>query len=247
MNDLKKRILLDLLVTPTTMLPNLLGASMMLTSEILGGTAAFFGFCSLAVGLGVMATNVLINYDKVAAEAIRKLEEEKRKDKNRSLDDLARKLEVARMRYSRSKNGRPVRYLKELRAVRDSFFDDIREGRIENAPSSLQNQVDEIFDSCVEQLERQLDIVSTANKLSGDLKEQLLEQRNAILKDVEASIAEINNVVSEIRVLDLKENMEETKRLQERLRLQLTVARRTKEVMNEVEGDDMSRFKEYTN
>lgn len=240
MNDFRKKILLDLFVTPITVLPMTIGISLLMLSTILGSGWGFIGFCCCLLGIGGLVTNFLFNLRNICDRAIMQLMEKKTKDRNTALDELDVKL-------SSDRDPRDQTALRNLRGIYDCLMEDLRNGKIDAAvPSSMFDQIESIFDGCVVQLERQHEIWQTSRKVTGHLKNGLLKQKDSILDEVELSVKSLAEVVDEVRALGLKSHTGELSKLQQRLNSQLVAAKATDQLSTELDKQqDLSRFSEY--
>lgn len=239
MDDLRKRILLDLLVTPGTVIPTVLGVSLLLLAEFLGGMAAFLGFCGVLCGFGAVLTNLVFNMEKISKKALKEWQEAQAKQRERSLDELDAKL-------VKDRDPRDQTALRNLRTIYKSFVDDLNSGKLASSVSAaMMTQIDEIFNACVSQLERQYEIWETSMKVYGDLREKLQRQRDEIIAEVEKSVTNLADVVSEVRALKINTKKGELEKLQQRLTTQLDAAKATEQFVAGLDKDDMSRFDEY--
>lgn len=240
MDDLRKRILLDTLVTPGTIIPGTLGLSLLLLSEMLGGMAAFVGFCCVLGSIGACLTNLVFNMDKISKRALKEWQEAQAKQRDSKLDELDSKL-------VRDRDPRDQTALRNLRTIYRSFVEDLQAGKLAASVSSaMMAQIDEIFNACVQQLERQYEIWETAMKVSGDLRDKLLRQRDEIIAEVEKSVANLSDVVNEVRALKINTKKGELEQLQQRLNTQLEAAKATEQFVAGLDSNDLSRFAEYT-
>lgn len=231
MRDLRKRILLELFITPFTVVPFLFGTSLLLLSEVLGGYAAFMGFVSLLVSLGAFLTNLLFNLENISEKAVTQIQNQKVRDKERTLDDLDQKLQ-------KTDGDDDEISLRNLRLLYQAFCVDISEKKINQyVPSELLVAVDDIFNACIVKLGRSFEIWNMAGKMAGTLKRQLLKQRKDLVADVEKSVAELANVINEIRALQFKSEKDELERLQNKLNSQLEIAKATEEEMASILGN----------
>lgn len=242
MEDLKKRILLDALITPTTVIPFLLGGTMMLMSEMLGEFAAFIGFAACALSIGAAATNLIFNIDKIAKRAMQKWQDSQQKTRERELDALDRKL-------AQTPEDADEVALRNLRGLYRSFCQDFAQGKINRkVPPLLIAQIDDLFNACVIQLGKSYEMWEQARQVNGKLRRDLLVQRKQVITDVESSVEKLAQAISEIRVLKLKANRGQLAALQKRLETQLEVAKAVETRMMQIEQGEIpveDRLREY--
>jgi hypothetical protein len=242
MDDLRKRILLELMITPTTVIPVLVGGSLLLLSEILGGYSAFFGFVGLLVGFGAFLTNLVFNLEKISKRALKQWHDQQTKSREKELDSLDRKL-------ARTEDTNDESALRNLRVLYKSFGADIAGGKLsDHVPPQMLQSIDDIFKTCVAKLERSYEIYRTAMTMTGKLKHDMQRQRMNVIIEVEASILELASVINEVRALKFKNEGNELRQLQSRLSSQLEIAKATEEgmasIMRGSDGID-ERLKEY--
>ena len=230
--------MLELFVTPITILPVGIGGSLLLLSEILGGYSAFFGFVGVLVGFGAFLTNLVFNLESISKKALAQWQEQQTKIRDKELDSLDRKL--AKTNGDQDENA-----LRNLRVLYKSFTSDITNGKLSNhVPSQMVESIDQLFTTCVAKLDRSYEIYRTASSMTGKLQKDLQKQRTVIISEVESSIAELAEVINEVRALKFKNEGDELKQLQRRLASQLAVAKATEEVMSGVSSIDET-LKEY--
>jgi hypothetical protein len=239
MDELRKKVLLDLCITPGTVLPMIAGVSLLMLSSILGAGWGFFGLLCCLVGLGFLVTNYMFNLDSIHARALEQVLAQKKAERNAALDILDGKL-------SSDRDPRDQDTLRNLRSLYDCFMDDVKEGKIsKSVPQSMYKQIEDIFNGCVAQLERQHEIWRTSRKVTGDLRDGLMKQKDAILDEVEKSVQSLADVINEVRALGLKAHTGELSKLQERLGSQLAAAKATDQFVADLDKTDLSRFSEY--
>lgn len=236
-SELRKRVILDLMITPSTIIPFAGGVSLLLLSEMLGGFAAFLGVVGVLVGIGAFLTGLVFNLDKTYQKVLIDIKTEEAAKRKYVLDDLDRRLTRKRDQTA----------LRDMRGIYDSFMEDLQAGKISNSVSSgMLTQIDAIFNACVEQLERQLVIVETSRKVSDDVRRKLLEQRDNIVTEVEKSVEDLAKVINEVRALRIKAERGELDVLRRRLDSQLQAAKATEQFVSGLGQEDLSRFSEYT-
>lgn len=238
MSDLNKRIALELLTAPATVLPVTVGVSLLMLSVIIGSAWGFFGFCLCLLGVGALLHNLSFNLGAISKRALDQIHRQKQTERNQKLDELHAKL-------SRNREPRDHVILRNMRTVYDEFMEDLRAGRIGAfGVGKMVEQIEEIFNECVANLERQHQIGQMTRKVSGDLKEGFIKQREELLNEVERSVRTMADVINEVRALGLKASKGELTALSERLTRQLEVAKATERELVNLDTD-LSRFREY--
>ena len=243
MEDLRKQIFLDLCVTPGTMIPGVLGGTLMLLAFAgLGGPGAFFRFICLLVGFGTLVTNLIFRMEAVSQRAATKWQKGQSAKKNAELDALDKKLVKTRDKKDETA-------LRNLRALYDSFTKDHAKGKINsNVPPMMLGQIDEIFQVCIQQLRTSVEIHEQSKQVTGDLKTTLKNQRSEMVADVESGVKTLATVINEVRALSHGTDRRTLKKIQDRLNSQLNVAKATEQQIAALESigdDDLDRFSEY--
>jgi NADH:ubiquinone oxidoreductase subunit E len=242
MEGLRKRILLDVFVTPWTVLPVVAGVSLLLLAEI-APVLGFFGFMGVMLGLGALATNVVFNLDKISKRAVDELMAKQQKIENAELDRLARKLR-------QDPDTRDEQYLADLRTLYTDFRKDIQDGKISRSiTTDLVDQIEEVFKACVHSLEQQFDMLMTAQKMSGDVRNEILRQREELLQEVGRNVSELAKLITQVRTMKMRASKREMEELRGSLRRSLEVAKQVEAFTlgtNRTEADDViDRYAEY--
>lgn len=239
MDNLRKKILLDLFITPSTVVPFLVGSSLLILSAMLGGWAAFLGFVGIVLSFGALLTNWVFNLGKISKNAVRQLHRQEEARQKAELDALDAKLVT-------NKDPRDQSALRNLRTLYGSFCKDLADGKISsNVPPNMLQLIEEIFKECINKLSRSFELWSTSRSLTGDLKDKLLEQRDQMIEDVEQSVLALAETINEVRALKLKTEKGAMDRLRSKLSSQLTVAKKTEESVAALEANDGPSYDEY--
>ena len=237
--ELRNQILLDLFVTPATVVPFLLGGTLLMLSAMLGGYSAFFGFVGILLSLGALLTNWVFNLGTISREAVSRLHKLEKKKRDSELDALDRKLVT-------NKDPRDQTALRNLRTLYNSFCEDLLNKKISSSvPSNMLELIEEIFAECVHNLSRSYDIWKTSKSLQGEIRKTLLEQRESLIEDVENSVLTLAETISEVRALKLKTEAGEMNRLREKLLSQLQVAKATEENVAALNADLNPSYDQY--
>src|SRR6266508_5261346 len=115
---LRKRVFLRLLGSPITVVPFLLGMTTSIATWALNwkpGIGLFAGLAGGLTALGAFLTRLLVRGEQVARQVVTDLEQEERELRQRSLDDLDRRLSAA------DQDPRPETALRDLRALVNAF------------------------------------------------------------------------------------------------------------------------------
>ena len=207
------------------------GTSAWLISWAVGG-AAVLNIAGLALvlgGVGWLATRVIFLADDVAAKILR--------------DDAAKvikaeedKLDHLQFRLRSDRDFRTKDYLTLLRTCRSEFEEFARRPGIVIQSQEIVKQVRQLFWSATDQLEQSLKLHALAERLSGDEKKRILEQREHTLGEIQVSIEHMQSAVKHYQELMDKVQQSDLGSLRDELDASLRVAKRTEELMRELEG-----------
>lgn len=234
--EIKRKYLLDLCVTNTTMWPTTLGCTLMLVSWALGLNAIwpFLGFIGIMAGLGFLVTNFVYNSKVIADKTLAAIQEQARLVREEELDALDGNLVDA-------KGTQPERDQECLRALREMYAhyqEDMAEGRLSEVVSSVTDeQIKKLFDACVQALERSYKLWRAASKSRGQAKIDLLSERDQVIEEVGKSVEQFSETIDGIRSLNLKADRGDLGGLRQQLDDSLQIAKRTVERMDAFDAD----------
>lgn len=226
MDDVKKKVLLDLFVSPWTVGPIVGGLSSWLLSWGMNGntTLNLIGLAAVLTGVGIQASRVLFGLEKITAQAQGYLTEKERAEQERYLDALA-----ARLR--RDEDPRTEECLKRLRKLRGIFESETPSG---HAALSVKSKVDKLFEASVRQLERSCELWEKARKLPGGTRRPLLDERKKAVDEVVLTVNHLTRTVEQFHEFQLRDTDDELAKLREELDATIEVARRADELIGSI-------------
>lgn len=230
MNNLKKQVLLNCFITPMTLIPVLIGGTLLLFSEMLGPMLAIAGFLACVFGIGVVAVNMIFNLERITQQTIKYQQVSKQIQREQELDSLH-----TRLLYTPWTDDEEA--LRNLRGV----YNALCQGNSEDIPVSLLNQVDEIFNACIVRLTKSCELHVQSHNMSGKPKQKLLAQRAQMVRDVEASVERLGEVIAEINDMKWRGSQGDLSSLQRKLQTQLDVAM----AMENLNLPTEERYREY--
>ncbi|MCM8531724.1 MAG: hypothetical protein NE330_11225 [Lentisphaeraceae bacterium] len=224
MNSVRKKVLLDLLGSPLTILPFTIGASCLLGSWAtgIGGALAFAGVSGLLIGAGVLVSRFIFGVDKLHSDIYKYKNEEEFKQKEERLDQLDKKL-------CKDGDRRTQKALRELRELYDLFHKDVNKGIVSTNLNEILLKVQELFEGCISQLEYSL-------KLSGDQHEQ-------VIKDVLSCVEQLDLLIKEFHDFRTSKMSGDLQQLRKELEHSMEVARKTEQHIADI---DIDKVKSYT-
>lgn len=239
MNDLRKRIFLELFITPLTVIPGGIGASLLLLSPILGFTTAVLGGVGLLAGACGAVTNLILFGDKIANRALDQWQKQEVAKREQSLNELYDKL-------AKTPDKSDEEALESLRVIYKSFCEDFSQGLISRAPAEMIALIHDVFNACIVKLTISYQCYLNTQKIKVlPIRRKCSEQRKKLIDEVENSVVELASVIDEVRALQAQSQVGDLQRLQQKLASQLEVAKATEEGMASLDMSLDERFAEY--
>lgn len=229
MDAVRKKVLNELFLAPSVVLPIVAGASALILSWGFGGVVlATAGVAGILGGVGWMATRMVFKLDEITARTMAYMNEQQRREENSRLDELAKKL----------RNDRDYRtkdYLTILRDCRNEMETLAAQPAIQARSIEVLQQVRQLFWAAIDQLEQSYKLFELSERLVSDERKEVLERRDEIVKSVNTSVDRLQSAVDQFRSLAKREQNLDLNELRDELDVSLKVAKRTEERMREIE------------
>jgi hypothetical protein len=226
MDEVKKKVLLTLFASPSSVLPIVGGISAFMISWALGGN--FYlnlgGLAGVVGGFGWMGYRLIFGVEKITAAVFAAINERRRKEREAGLDALE-----ARLRGDR--DPRTQTYLRNLRALYRDFQDDLEQGKVSPLARTVLGDVENLFQAAVKYLENSYHLWETAGKMSGDARRAMLEDRDRVVQEVHESIEHLSKTIEQFHSFRVKEDESEFAKLRQELDETMQAARRAEERM----------------
>lgn len=228
-NELGKKILLDTLVSPVSLVPAVLGATAIMASWAanLGVGIMFGGIVGILAGAGIAATRLIWGLDQQIDRAMKHLQVVQEEEQESLLNSLQERLR-------RDPDVRTRSALKELRELYASFQQDQLDGLAENHKQVARN-VEELFRACVKQLTHSCELWEASRSMPERVRKEVLENRDKVIPEIVAAVDSLAKTVQEFHGLTAEEGASELSRLRQELTTSLDVAKRTEEGMASLE------------
>ena len=222
--DVRKKVLLDLFASPSTLLPIAGGLSALILSWAMEGVAAMnvVGLVGILGGVGWFATRLIFKLEEITNNAYKYLHRQEMKKQEEALDDLDKKL-------AKDRNPRTQECLRELRRLYGTFVQDDQSGKINRSTHEILEIVEELFRASVAQLRVSYDLWERARNMTGDSKENTLQERDQVVREVVDTIQHLDRTIKQFASFSVKENQDKLSRLRGELDEAMRVARRTDE------------------
>jgi len=231
----RRKFLLGLLSSPLTLCPLGVGVTVLLVAwafSIGTGVALFVAMGCILGALGTFFTRLVVGSEAISKAAVEEMQKEAHEAREKSLDELDGKL-------TRDGDPRTQASLRDLRALAKAFNESRTPGAGLNIESmfDIASGVEQLFNRCVQSLERTLQLWRTARKMATpEAKKPILERREGIIEDVGESIEQLGKVLVGIQGLGSGESASsELASIREELDQRLAVAKRVEERMRSLE------------
>ncbi len=230
MDEVKRKVLLDLFASPLTLLPVAGGLTALMASWALNGdpTLTFAGLAGVLGGVGLCVSRLILGLEGITQRSYDYFLEKQRKQREESLDALHEKL-------SSDQDPRTENCLRELRLLYGSLQTAAEKGKITAASYEVLGSVGKVFEQCVKQLRHSHSLWETASRLRGPARESLLQQRNEVVQEVCDTVIEMGQKVDRFLLSETRKNRSELSQLREELDETIEAARRAEERTAELE------------
>lgn len=241
MDDVKRKVLLDLFVSPSTLLPLAGGLSMLMGSWAMGGSALlnFAGVAGILGGVGMFATRLIFGLERITNKAYEFVIEKQQEQQEQALDRLDAQL-------TGDRDSRTEACLRQLRELYVSLKADARAGRVTASSRDVLDGIDRLFRLCVENLQESHELWEKSQRVRGYARKQALVQREELVEEVAATVVHLAKTIDRLHSLGGKQKKSELAEMRRELDESLQAARRAEERVAELSGEakpyDVSEF-----
>lgn len=237
MDDVKKRVLLDLFVSPWTIVPVVGGLSAWLLSWGIDGNTALnmIGLGGVLAGMGIQASRLIFGIEDLTEKAHGYLTQQQRAEREVSLDQLARRLE-------QDEDPRSEECLRRLRRLHASLEE---EPPTNHTAAKFREKVDRLFNASVNQLERSVELWEKAKRLPGRTGRPLLAERTGAIDEVVITVNHLSRTVEEYNAFQLRNSDDQLAKLRDELDQTIEAARRADEYIDAIDKPTMYDPAEY--
>ena len=235
MDPVKRKVISELFLAPSVLLPIVGGISAGLLSWAMGG----IGLLTLAAaagilgGLGWMMTRIIFKVESITEDAMRFEQEQRIKAENEQLDRLMQQLKS-------DSDERTQDYLILLRSLRDDFQMQTSQPGVQMRSARVREQVSAIFNAAVEQLGNSYKLWELSASLGGEARRKVLANREQVLQEVSTTVDRLQVAVTQIKDLISQDKKVDLASMREELEATMRIARRTEEKMREIENSTSS-------
>ncbi len=240
----RRKVLQSLFVSPWSLIPVVLGLSLLIISWGFGSTmdlTAFVGICGLLGGVGAVATRWILSLDDISKRALKEIQDEAAFEREAALDELDRQLR-------QDEDERTEESLRALRELYGAFRKDTgwADGLGSKVAFEMATKVERLFQGCLDSLRRSLDLWRRAeNMRTTKARDTILGNREKLIVEVEKSIEQLERTVDGVQALAVnRDGSEDLARIRRELDESLEVAKRVEERIRSMEtevGEAMTR------
>lgn len=220
MDDVKKKVYLDIFASPGTLIPIAAGLTALMTSWAMGGNEIlnFAGISGMLAGIGVTATRLVLGLESITRDAYDHVLRRQQHEQEESLERLHKRL--LEDQDSRTQHG-----LRELRSLSSQLRSKVDEGQVNAAAYQVIEGVDRLFQTCVKQLEYSVELWETAQAMRGTGRDRVLQQRDELVQEVVETVDHLRMTVERFHAMTTHKNRSELARLRRELDQSMQVAR----------------------
>ncbi len=224
MDEVKRKVYLDLFASPLTLLPVVGGATALLASWALGGVPVmtFGGVAAMVTGASLFVSRLIFGLDKLTENAYQYAQEQQQRSQLESLQQLHQRLEG-------DSDPRTGHLLRQLWTLYKQLKSDVDEGKIKVGAAEVLDRVNEMFHVCVDHLDRSYGLHMTANKMSGEARDRIRGQREELIAEVSQACDYLEQTINELNLVVTKKKSADLNRMREELDETIRVARLAEE------------------
>ncbi len=226
MDPIKRKVLSELFLAPSVVLPIVGGISSGLLAWAGGGNTYLeaAGLIGVLGGVGWMLTRIIFQIESITEEAMRFENEQRELQERMRLDQLA-------VQLRKDLDHRTQDYLTLLRSLREDFLETANRPGVQGRSAKIREQVSLVFDAAVEQLRQSLNLWELSEQLRGDARKKVLASREQVLSEIGATVDRLQATVMQFQDLIRRDNKVDLASMREELDATMRVAKRTEERM----------------
>lgn len=233
--EFRKRVILKALIAPTVLFPALFGATAAAVGVAAGDFLGFMGFLGVTGvlwGVGAGLTRLLLSSRKLGEQVLEEAETGRR-------DAALARLKQVERRLEKTRDPRTFAVIRALRHQRHRLFDAV-ENHAFPVPPEIAGMSQQLYDQCVDSLDRSATLWETARKMATkQAREELMAKREAMLEEVRRGVEQWALTLDRLQAAPIErgDTAEAVARIREELDQELAVARRVDERMTALERD----------
>lgn len=231
MNSVKRKVISEIFLAPSVVLPIVGGISAGLLSWASGGSSYLTGAALVGIlgGVGWMFTRMIFKVEAITERVMQAELDEQFAQEQRELDHLAKQL-------IRDRDHRTQDYLTLLRSVREDFEKTAHQPDVKFRSAQIREKISRIFVAAVEQLRQSYKLWELSENLVGNARDEILGEREEVLGEIGATTQRLRAAVEQFNELVKTDEKVDLAAMREELEATMRIARRTEERMRELES-----------
>lgn len=241
MDEVRRKVLLDLFASPGTVLPIAGGLTALMVSWAIGGNATmnFAGVAGVLGGIGVFASRLILGLEGMTRRAYDLVLGKQQEQQENALEALDRKL-------VNDNDPRTQECLRELRHLYSGLQKKVADGEVSPATYEILEGVDKLFTVCVQQLEKSHDLWEASRGMEGVAQEETLRDRDGIVQEVFDTVEHLGQNLERFQLVrPKKENKSELAKLRQEMEESIRVAKRVEERIENLGKSPTRDLSEY--
>jgi hypothetical protein len=232
LKEIRNRVLREIFLAPSVVLPMVAGASSLLISWAADGvtTLTMAGIAGVLGSIGWMATRAIFQTESITKETMEKLKQQQIQAEESELDRLHELL-------SQDNDDRDQDLLGALRRSRAQFQELASQPGVVVRSQDILAQAEQLYRASVNNLYESFRLLEQATQLGPAEKRELLVERDLLLKDIKASVDYLQSALSQYRSFTKKTIGTDLSQLRDELDASLKVAKRTEERLRELDSN----------
>jgi hypothetical protein len=231
LKQLRDRVLKELVLAPSVVLPIVAGCSAWLISWAADGVTGLnmAGLVGVLGGLGWMATRYIFQAESIAQAAMEKLQRQERQAEEDELDRLSEML-------SQDDDHRDQELLRLLRLYRAQFQEIASQPGVVVRSQEVLMRVNQLFKASVNNLYESYRLWLQARTLGPVQRQNLLDDRERLLDEIRQAADSLHSSLSQYKGLTQRSTGSDLSRLREELETSIDIAKRTEERLRQLDA-----------
>jgi hypothetical protein len=231
LKELRNRVLRELLLAPSVVVPIVAGCSAWLLSWAADGVASLnlAGLIGVLGGVGWMATRYLFQTEKIAQQAFDQLQRKAEQEEESELDRLEQLL-------SQDDDHRDQELLRLLRIYRAQFQEIARQPTVAIRSQEVLMRVNQLFKASVNNLYESYRLWLQSRKLGPAERDTFLADRERLLDEIRQAVDSLQSSLSQYQRVTKRSAGTQLTRLREELETSIEIAKRTEDRLRQMDA-----------
>ncbi len=231
MDDVKRKVYLDLFAAPSTLLPLVGGVTVLLGSWALGGNEllTFAGIAGIMSGIGIFATRLIYGLEKITEDAFAYTRRKEHEKLQATLQDLYNRL-------TQDGDPRTEKLLVRLCNIYNKFKQDTAKRRIPSTAGDVVDGFQQMFTVCIDYLNQTHELWEQTAGLRGEAAAPIQRQREELVVEVEKSVNFLEAKLGQLGLLSRIRTQQSLAQMRAELDESMRVAKTAEERIATLDG-----------